>query len=206
MPSIEVGKLISKQRWETAVKVALRAPSHSCSPLEKAAKKAFRRGGARPHTSRLFASEHATSLPALCGSTMCPAASLSFADRRCASFSFGCPLFRVQEQRRDRGVSRVPHAGIDSRGSCARPARGAAPNAQVLPRRARAARVALGRPRPQGGSAVNAARQGASSRRSFCVETPAASLAARSSPPSILVFPSRQRQCVRPCPRARCSR
>ena len=44
MPSIEVGKLISKQRWEAAAKVALRVPSHSCSPPEKEAKKAFRHG------------------------------------------------------------------------------------------------------------------------------------------------------------------
>ena len=44
MPSIEVGKLISKHKWEVASRVALRVPSHSCSPLEKEAKKAFRRG------------------------------------------------------------------------------------------------------------------------------------------------------------------
>jgi tRNA(Glu) U13 pseudouridine synthase TruD len=44
MPSIKVGKLLARRLWSTAVKVALRAPSHSCSPLEKQAKKAFEKG------------------------------------------------------------------------------------------------------------------------------------------------------------------
>jgi hypothetical protein len=44
MPSIQVGRLMSKEQWDAAVKTALRAPSHSCSPLEKEAKKAFQKG------------------------------------------------------------------------------------------------------------------------------------------------------------------
>ena len=38
MPSIAVGKLLSKEDWESAVSETLRPPSLSCSPNERKAK------------------------------------------------------------------------------------------------------------------------------------------------------------------------